>query len=274
MLFALVLALFTQADATLTTIVLTMGLTVAFTAFCITWGRHFASAVIGKIKKHNFPEPGTSLSFICLTGLACGAISAKIGINAPFGFFLGGIMAGQTAALSERTRQIMSQMVHAIFVPLFFAGIGLKLDFFTGFNPLIVLLVIAVGIGARFAGSWLGIYLTDTSAANRLSIAISCVPGEVIIGLLAMQHGLISDQIFVAIILGSIVSLLIVGPLLTYSINRRKKISVLEFFVRDAIVPALKESDRDAAIEKLSEIGAEQEHVAQAGAACSGGTQS
>jgi hypothetical protein len=69
-----------------------------------------------------------------------------------------------------------------------------------------------------------------------------------------MQHGLISEKVFVAIILGALVSLVIVGPLLTYSINKRKKISVLEFFVRDAIVPAMKETERDTAIEKLSEI--------------------
>ena len=70
-------------------------------------------------------------------------------------------MAGQTAALSERTRQIISQMVYAIFVPLFFAGIGLKLDFFANFNLALVLLVTVVGIGSRFAGSWLGVYLTN-----------------------------------------------------------------------------------------------------------------
>jgi mannitol/fructose-specific phosphotransferase system IIA component (Ntr-type) len=155
-------------------------------------------------------------------------------------------------------------MVHAIFVPLFFAGIGLKIDFFANFNLLLVLLVTVIGIGARFAGAWFGVYMTSTSAANRLSIAIAGIPGEIIVGLLAMQHGLITETVFVAIVFGGIASLILVGPWLNYSIRKRKKISVLEFFLRDAIIANLKEADRDTAIGRLCETAAEQEHFAQA----------
>ena len=264
MIFALILGLFTQANTTLSAVSLTMILTLGFTAVCLTVGRVLASMAIGRIKKLNLPEPGTSLTFICILGLACGAITSKIGINAPFGFLVAGIMAGQTAALSERTRQIISQMVHAIFVPLFFAGIGLKLDFLAHFNLPLVLLVTIVGIGSRFAGSWLGVYLTNTSSANRFSIAIANIPGEVIVGLLAFQHGLINEQVFVAIIFGAVISFILVGPWLGYSINKRKKISVLEFFLRDGIIANLKEADRDTALERLCDTAAEQEHFAQA----------
>jgi Kef-type K+ transport system membrane component KefB len=264
MLFALVLALFTQASTTFSSIGLTMLLTLGFVAFCLTGGRIFASAVIGKIKKFNFPEPGTSLTFICILGLACGAITSKIGINAPFGFLIAGIMAGQTAALSERTRQIISQMVYAIFVPLFFAGIGLKLDFFANFNPAMVAFAVFVGIGARFAGAWLGVLLTNTSPANRLSIAITHIPGEIIVGLLCLQHGLITEQVFVSLVFAAIISSMLLGPWLGYSINKRKKIGVLEFFLRDAIIANLKETDRDGAIGRLCEVASEQEHFAQA----------
>ena len=83
-------------------------------------------------------------------------------------------------------------------------------------------------------------------------------------GLLAFQHGLISEQVFVAIIFGAVASFMLVGPWLGYSINRRKKISVLEFFLRDAIVANLKEASRDMAIGRLCEVAAEQEHFAQA----------
>jgi mannitol/fructose-specific phosphotransferase system IIA component (Ntr-type) len=155
-------------------------------------------------------------------------------------------------------------MVYAIFVPLFFAGIGLKIDFLANFNLPIVLLITAIGIGARFAGAWVGVYMTNTSRANRLSIAIASIPGEVIVGLLALQHGLVTEKVFVGIVFGSIASLMIVGPWLAHSINKRKKISVLEFFLRDAIVANLKETSRDTVIGRLCEVAAEQEHFAQA----------
>ena len=51
-----------------------------------------------------------------------GAVTQWVGLTALFGFFLAGIMAGQTHALSERTRHVISEMVHYIFVPLYFAA--------------------------------------------------------------------------------------------------------------------------------------------------------
>jgi fructose-specific phosphotransferase system IIA component len=215
----------------------------------------------------NLPEPGTSLTFICILGLLGGAITAKIGIQALYGFLIAGIMAGQSPALSERTRQIFAQMVNAIFVPLFFAGIALKLDFFKDFDIGIVLLVTAIGLGARFFGAWLGVYTTRMSPTNRLSIAIAHTPGgamEIVMGMLALQHGLITEKVFVAITCGGVFSAMLLGPWLSYSINKRKKISVLEFFLRDALIANLRETGRDGALGRLCETAAEQEHIAQA----------
>jgi Kef-type K+ transport system membrane component KefB len=267
LLFAIILAMFVQVNTTLAGIGIMIALTICFTVFCLTAGRLFAGWAIRRIKNINLPEPGTSLTFICILGLLCGMVTSRIGVNALLGFLIAGIMAGQSAALSERTRQIISQMVHAIFVPLFFAAIGLRFDFLSHFNPAMVLFVTVIGIGARFLGAWVGVRLTDISSANRLSIAIANIPGggmEIIIGLIALQSRLISEQVFVAIICGAIISAVIVGPWLGYSIRKRKKISVLEFFLRDAIAANLKETDRDATIGRLCEIAAEQEHIAQA----------
>ena len=49
-----------------------MGMVIAFTVIALTLGRIFASWAFNKIRQKTLPEPGTSLTFICIMGLLCG----------------------------------------------------------------------------------------------------------------------------------------------------------------------------------------------------------
>jgi Kef-type K+ transport system membrane component KefB len=118
--FTLVLGIFIQGNVEIFKIIFLLFATTCFTALCLTKGRVFADFVISRMKKKKMAEPASSLTFICLVGFFCGAAAQKIGINALFGFFIAGVMAGEAKALPERTRQVISQMVYALFVPLFF----------------------------------------------------------------------------------------------------------------------------------------------------------
>ncbi len=264
LIFTLVLGFFLHADIKLFEIIVIFTSTIGFAILCLTVGKNFTNKVISFIKKKQIPEPGGSLTFICLLGLLCGAVTQKIGIHALFGFFLAGIMAGEAKELSEKTRQVISQMVYAVFVPLFFVNIGLKVDFLQNFNFALVILVTVIGIAGRFFGAWFGVNITELSRENRLSIAIAHTPGgamEIVIGLLALEYNLITEPVFVAIVFGAVVSSVILGPWLSYSVKKRKAISILEFFSRRAVIPELKVSDRDRAILKLCETAAELEDI-------------
>lgn len=261
LIFTVVLGLFTQVGNSLVGVFVIFASTIGFTVLCLTGGRTFANFCVNKIQEKRMPEPGSSLTFICLLGALCGAITHKIGIHALFGFFLAGIMAGEAKALSEKTRQVISQMVYAIFVPLFFASIGLKIDFLTNFEWKLVLLVIVVGISGRFIGAWFGVTISKAHKSNRLPIAIAHTPGgmmEIVIGLLALEYNLITEQIFIAIICGSITSSVLLGPWLNWAIKRRKNVSIMEFFSPRLLVTNMKARGRDDAILELCEIAAEQ----------------
>lgn len=263
LIFTLVLSIFTQINIEITRIFIIFISVIGFAILCLTLGRKFANFVIYRIKSEQMSEPATSLTFICLLGFLCGVLAQKIGIHALFGFFIAGIMVGGAKALSERTRQVISQMVYAIFIPLFFAGIGLKIDFLENFNIILILIVSVIGIFARFSGAWLGVNFTKQSKANRLSIAIAHTPGgtmEIVVGVLALQYHLITEPVFVAIVFGAVISSVILGPWLSYSLKKRKEIGVLEFFSKRAIIPNLKTTDRDRAILRLCELAAEQEN--------------
>ncbi len=267
LLFTLVLGFFTQGSPEIGRILIIFVGTIGFAVFCLTIGRRLANAAVLEIRRREMPQPGAALTFIVLLGVLCGAITQWIGIHALFGFFLAGIMAGEAKELSERTRQIVSQMVYAVFVPLFFAGIGLKIDFAAHFDWLLVVFVTVVGIGSRYLGAWLGVTLTELPRSNRAAIAVAHTPGgamEIIVGLLALEYGLITQAVFVAIVFGALLSSIILGPWLSYSISRRREVGILEYFSKTSILADLKATTRDRAIHELSELAAAQERVHEA----------
>ncbi|MDD5492816.1 MAG: cation:proton antiporter [bacterium] len=257
MVFTLVLGLFIHPSIEIMRIFGVFISIVGFAAISLSVGKRITSNIIARIKSEQWPEPGTSLTFLCLLGLLFGAISQKIGIHAMFGFFVAGVMAGQAKALSEKTRQVISQMVYAIFIPIFFASIGLKIDFFRSFNAPLILMVSVVSILAKFLGAWWGVSFTKQAKANRLPIAVAHTPGgtmQIVIGLLAFQSHLITESVFEAIVFGAVISSVIVGPWLNWALKKRKEISILEFFSKRGMLLDLKATDRNAAIRELCEL--------------------
>jgi len=122
-----------------------------------------------------------------------------------------------------------------------------------------------IGIVGRFYGAWLGVNLTKLDRVNRLAISICHIPGgvmEIVVSLLALQFGLISERMFVAIVFSAVFSSVILGPWLSYAIRKRKRVSIMEFFSQRAIVPLLKPSSRDEALQRMCEVFAEQEGIA------------
>lgn len=271
LIFTLVLGVFTRGTLDLVNVFVIAGSTIAFTAVCLTVGRKLTDKIITGIKTRKMPQPGVPLTFICILGALCGAVTQKIGIHALFGFFIAGIMAGGSRALSENARQVISQMVYAIFVPLFFVNIGLKIDFLKSFDIFLVLLISVIGIAGRFLGAWLGVNLTKLPKTNRLSIAIAHTPGgamEIVVGLLALEYNLITEPIFVAIVFGAVISSVILGPWFNYSIKKRKEVSVLEYFSLHGIISRLRQNEKNKAIEELCALAASHDDVLDSETIC------
>ncbi len=262
--FTLVLGVVTQASFNIVNVGVILLATVMFSVFCLTGGKRFTNSAISRMHKINLPEPGSSLTFICILGSICGAITVKIGIHALFGFFIAGIMAGEAKALSEKTRNVISQMVNALFVPLFFANIGIKIDFLKNLDWFLIIFITTIGIAGRYLGAWLGVTMTKHPRVNRSIISIAHTPGgemQIVVGILALEYGLINESVFVAIVFGAIFSSVILGPWMAHALKQRKRVNILEFFNRRALLPELQSTDLNDAIREMSEIIAEQESM-------------
>jgi Kef-type K+ transport system membrane component KefB/mannitol/fructose-specific phosphotransferase system IIA component (Ntr-type) len=267
--FTLILGFATQARLDLAHIASVVGGTVVFAALCMTAGRWLVGGVIARIQKRSASDTGMMLTFVCCVGMLTGLITQRMGIHALFGLFLAGVMAGGTPALSERTRHVINQMVYAVFVPVFFASIGLKVDFLANFDAPLALLFTIVGIGGKYVGARVGARMTSLSRWDREFVAVTHTPGgsmEMIVALVALQQGLITVPVFVAIVFAALVSSIVLGPWLAWLMRRRPAINVLDIFLRRATRLGLRGETRWDAIQELCEAAAEQESLPAADA--------
>ena len=226
---------------------------IAFGTLCLTFGSGLFNAVITRIDKLDMPQPATTLTLITLLGLLCGAATQALGIHAILGFFVAGVMAGNAPAISERSREIISQIMHAIFVPIFFACIGLRVDFLGSLDVGIMVLFTAVAIGGKLIGAWLAARLAGCRSHEAVAIGVAFIPGgamEIILGMLALELGLVSQTTFVAIVFAALFSSVIVGPLYAWALKRIPGADIGDFLHAD-IVTELTAKDRWDAIPEL-----------------------
>ncbi len=260
-LFAVILGVAT-GDGTGPSQVLTIvAATAAFTGLFLTVGRRLSDRLLRQLDSWGVPQPGASLTFICLLGFVGGALTLHIGIHALFGFFIAGVMVGQSKALSEHTREVIGQMVRAVLVPVFFASIGLKIDFVAGFDLPMVLFILFVGIGGRYVGAWTGVRLTRRNREQASLIAVAHVPGgemQIVVGLLALEYGVITPTVFVAIVFGAILTCVIAGPWMGMALRRMRRMDdPMAFFDANRLVPNLSARTRDEAIRELAAVAAQ-----------------
>ncbi len=231
---------------------------VLFAAFALTVGRWLATRALLWMDRAELPSPAAPLSLVVCFGLIGGIVTGALGIHPVFGFLIAGIMASDPRALSEHTRAIIEQMVEAIFVPLFFAGICLRIDFVSDFDTVTVLSVTALSIVGKFVGAGLGTLMVRMPAADRLPVAIAHIPGGpmgVLLASVALEAGVIGPQMFVALVIASIVSALLVGPAFTRQLRQAETQDVSAYIAKDRVV-RLRAASRDEAIETLAGVAA------------------
>jgi len=228
---------------------------VVFTGFAATLGRTLVTRWLRALDERGYPSPATPLSTVVCLGLACGVLTASLGIHPVFGFLVAGLMAGDHHALSEHTRAVITQMVESVFVPLYFAGICLHVDFVEEFAPRLVLAITLLSVLGKYGGAWLGALLSRIPSTDRVPIAIAHVPGGsmgVLLAAVARDQEVIGPRMFVAIVFASIASSVVVGPGLAWALRRRETGTVADFLTPEGVVATLYASDRFAAIDELA----------------------
>jgi len=256
LIFTIILGIFTHQEANYIFIIVVFTMTLLFTLFALTAGKWFSNKVVSVIHKKIENPSSAVITFVCLLGILFGSISLGIGIHGLFGFFMAGLAIGQSHLIKEKDRVFFDNFVHSLFVPLFFVNIGLKIDFLADFDLFLVLLITFIGFFGRFLGAWLGGLFTIKNHRDRIAIGFAHTPGgemHIVVGILALNSLLISKTVFVAIIIGAIVSSILVGPMLSLTYSLKKKQKIKHIFKRDNIYLDTEFTNKDECLQFLCE---------------------
>ena len=236
----------------------TIGLTLAFAALTLTIGRWFINRALPWLQAYTH-WPGGELSFALILALFGAAFTEWIGIHAIFGSFLVGIAVGDSPHLRERTRVIIDRFVSFIFAPVFFASIGLRVDFALHFDATVVGVVLVVACFGKLLGSWLGAKWGGLSPRDAWAVGFAMNARgamEIILGLLALHAGVIRPPLFVALVLMALVTSIISGPAMQalLGLKRPRRLATLlssRLFIRELAAVTRRE-----AIAELSKAAA------------------
>ncbi len=248
-----------DTGAATTGLLITIGWTLLFVGGMLTVGRWVFHKTLPFIQAHS-SWPGGVLGFVLTVSLICAAATEAIGIHSIFGAFIAGVAIGDSKHLRAKTRDTIEQFINNIFAPLFFAGIGLRVNFIDGFDVWAVTIVLVVAIlgkviGCYYGAKWAGLSKRESAAIGMGMSARGAM--EIILGQLALTHGLITEKLFVAIVVMAIATSLIAGPAMQAILRRKQKRRLSDIISEKTFAGVLPCSNRRDAIRELSVLAAE-----------------
>jgi Kef-type K+ transport system membrane component KefB len=196
-------------------IAVSVGLAVGFVVIFALGGSAILRRAPRLLEVPRFAESPLLPAVILL--LAIAALAAQIGLAAVIGAFLAGMIVAETKDHTPIEREVAP--LYAFFTPFFFASIGIGVDLSVFADGTVVLLLLGLttlAVVTKLAG-------TLPVAAARLGwhegaiIGVGMVPrGEVgiVVAGIGLMSGVTDDELFAAIVGMSILTTLIVPPVL------------------------------------------------------------
>jgi len=198
----------------LTSILIVVAISAGFVAFVALGGTSVVARWPDVFHAPKFSESPLLPAVILCLGLA--AISAQIGLAAIIGAFLAGMIVAETRDRHNFEEEV--EPLYAFFPPFFFVFIGLSVDLAALANIDVIAALAGLtllAVVAKFIPAWLS--ARSLGPREALVVGVGMVPrGEVgiIVAGIGSAAGVITDSLFAVIIGMSIVTTLIVPPIL------------------------------------------------------------
>ena len=232
-----------------------------FAAATLVVGRRLVDAVLGRLNREGVAVPGRVLSLVIVLALLGATTTHAIGLHAVFGGFLVGLTIGRSARVNARTRTVIEDFVTNVFAPVFFASIGLRVDFIAAFDLRLCLLIFTLATLPKLLGCTLGSRIGGGPAGGRLGWREAAAVGfgmnargamGIILAAIAREAGLLKDQMFVALVVMALATSLMSGPAMKWLLYREEpEEDVVTLLRRGAFVSELHAHTPSEAIGEL-----------------------
>jgi Kef-type K+ transport system membrane component KefB len=193
-------------------------------AFAAVVGRPVVRAVLRLANRS--PEPGVTVAAIVVMLMFSAAGTHALGMEPILGTFLCGILIGSSGEL-DRTRLVpLRTFVMAVLAPIFFATAGLRMDLTALRQPAVLasaLAVLAIAIGGKFAGAYLGARAGRLGHWDGLALGAGLNARgiiEVIVAMVGLRLGVLNTATYTIIVLVAVVTSLMAPPTLRFAVRR------------------------------------------------------
>ncbi len=205
----------------------TLGPVLAFVVLILGLGHWVLQPLLHKTRFFK-DWPGGLLTFLSVLVVVAGTVADIAGINPIFGAFLMGITLGQDddPGQEQRIHGMIQPFALNFFAPLYFVSVGLKANFFGQFDAGLVLPVFLIACLGKILGAGMGARLGGMPWRESMTVGVGLNARgaiEIILASVAMEHGLIDQRIFVALVAMAFATTLISAPLLHRLAGRQQQ---------------------------------------------------
>lgn len=185
--------------------------------------RWLAPRMVDVARRH-LAWPNGYVAVVAVVVLGVAAVSEAIGVQAFLGAFLAGVaFSGVASGAGATGHKSLTHVSIGLFAPLYFASMALRTDFVEAFDPVLVVTVILFALGAKLVSVLLGVKaaglpLGREAWAMAWGLNARGATG-IILAATGLQTGIISDEVFVALVVMAIVTSILAGPMMVRALG-------------------------------------------------------
>jgi len=177
---------------------------------------------------HKMHVKESIFAFVFMIAIFSAYLAEVFSLHAVIGAFIGGVcLSGIPLAKIEDVQNKVSGISYGIFVPIFFAYIGLSIDLSAIQGAgLFALLVIVMALSGKLIGGFIGTKIAGCDNKNSLIFGVGMMPRagvELVFISVGRGLGIIGDEIFSAIVLMIVVSVIVSPALLKLVIEYKER---------------------------------------------------
>ncbi|HEV2150659.1 MAG TPA: cation:proton antiporter [Longimicrobiaceae bacterium] len=187
-----------------------------------------APAWLMRLRRAPAVRDANRTALLLLWLLAASSAAVFLGIAPMLGALAAGIAASREGEDGEAAERAVVEFSLAFPVPLYFAMVGLRLDFLGAFDPSFFLAFLAFACGVKLLGTYLGAWWAGEpprSAAN-LAVAMNARGGPgIVLASVALDAGIVSEALYTSLVMLAVATSALAGWWLRREVERGRAVA-------------------------------------------------
>jgi Kef-type K+ transport system membrane component KefB/nucleotide-binding universal stress UspA family protein len=157
-----------------------------------------------RVANDRFQSKDTDLVLMIVVTMLCASVTEMLHVHAVFGAFVAGCVIRQVPRLREDTLHKLESVTFAIFAPIFFGIVGLKVDLWRLESGSMLLNVLGVATAGKLIGCTLGSLLGGLTLGESLSIAVAMNARgamELVVATIGLSLGILNQEMYSIVVM-------------------------------------------------------------------------